>query len=157
QKYTRGFADTICDNRALCQFELKRGTNEFYRDLEQLLGKRYQLIRRQAAMPFVHGFGQRIGNSGANPHHRGLLNAEFPRDRIGGLETDAADVTREAIGIFRHDPHGVRAVGPVNAHRSRRADTVTVKEEHDFADDLLLGPGRGDTARSYRTNACYLA
>src|SRR5262245_10018902 len=108
-------------------------------------------------MPFVHGLGQRIGNSGANTDRRGVLNAEFHRDRVGGLEANAADATREPIWVFRHGLHGVRAVGLVNAHRSRRADAIAVKEEHDFADDLLLGPGGGDTAGPYRTNACYLA
>ena len=108
-------------------------------------------------MALVHCLGQRIRNAGANPDHRGLLDAELHRDRVSGLEADAADVTCEAIWILRHNLHGIRAVGLVDAHRPRRADAIAVKEDHDFANDLLFGPGRGDTAGSYRTDACYLA
>ena len=108
-------------------------------------------------MPFVRCLGQRIGNAGANPDHRGLLDAEFHRDRVSGLEADAADITREPIRVLRHNLHGVSAIGLIDAHRPRRADAIAVKKDHDFANDLLFGPGRGDTAGSYGPDACYLA
>ena len=157
QKHTGRFADTVGDDRAFGQFQTKRGADQLRRDLEQLLGKRPQLLRRQAAMPFVHGLGQRIGDAGANPDHRRFFDPELHGDRVGGLEANAADVTREAIGVLRHDLHGVRAVGLVDAHRPRCADTVAMQEDHDFSDDLLLGPSRGDAIGAYRTNARYLA
>ena len=62
QKHTRRFANPVGDHRALLQLEIERSADELLRDLEQLLGKRYQLFRRQAAMPLIHGLGQRIGN-----------------------------------------------------------------------------------------------
>src|SRR4051812_30195236 len=40
----------------------KRGANKFLWDLEQLLGRRYQIVCRQAAMTLVHGLAQCIGN-----------------------------------------------------------------------------------------------
>src|SRR6516164_6017162 len=70
-----------------------------------------------------------------------------------GFEADAADVTRQAIWVLRHDLHGISAVGLVDAHRAGRADALAVKEDHDLTHDLLLGPSSGDTASSYRTNA----
>src|SRR4029077_7313813 len=98
-----------------------------------------------------------VGDAGANPDLRGFLDPELHRDRIGGLEANAANVACQTIRVFRHDLHGARAVGLVDAHRPRRADTMAMQEDHDFADNLLLGPGRADAIDSHRTNAHYLA
>ena len=157
QKHTGRFADPIGDDRALLQFEIECGADQLLRNLEQLLGQRHQLIRRQPAMPLVHGLGQRIGNPGANPHHRGLLDAELHRDGVGGLEADAADVAREPIRVLGHDLDGVGAVGLEDAHRPRRADTVAVQEHHDFPHRLLLGPGGENAGGANRADAVDLA
>ena len=42
-------------------------------------------------------------------------------DRVGGLEADAADITRQPIRIFRHDLDGIRAVSLVNTDRPSRS------------------------------------
>src|SRR4029077_17451992 len=78
-------------------------------------------------------------------------------DRIGSLEANPANVTRQAKWVLRHDLHGVRAVGLINAHRPRRADTVAMRKDHNLSDELLLDPGRADAIGSYRTNAGYFA
>src|SRR6266568_2573663 len=78
------------------------------------------------------------------------------RDGIGGLESDATDVAGQAIGVLRHHLHGIAAVGLVDAHRPRRADTLAMQEDHDLADRLLLGPGGPDAAGSYRADAVHL-
>ena len=153
---TGHFAYPVSDHRALLQLKIERNADELLRDLEQLLGKRYQLFHRQAAMSLIHGLGKGIGNPRADPHHGGLLDAELQRDGVGGLETDAADVARQAIRVFGHDLDGVRTVGLVDAHRPRRTDTMAVQEHHDFPYGLLLGPGSGDAAGSYRTDAVNL-
>ena len=126
-------------------------------DLEQLLGKRYQLFRRQAAMSLIHGLGQRIGNSGAHPDHRRLLDAELHGDRVGGLEADAADIARQPIRVLGHDLDGVGTIGLENPHRPRRADTVAVQEDHDFPHRLLLGPGGENAGGANRPDAVDLA
>jgi hypothetical protein len=63
QKYTRCFANTVGDHRALLQLEIERSADEFLRDLEQLLGKRYQLCRRQAATEILKPIGRHLGVS----------------------------------------------------------------------------------------------
>src|SRR5215471_18446731 len=98
QKYAGRFADSVGDYRSLSLFEIKRDVDKIYRDLKQFFGKRYQFSRRQAAMPFVHRLGQRIGDTRPNSDHCGLLDTEFRRDRVGSFETDPADVTRKAVG-----------------------------------------------------------
>jgi hypothetical protein len=50
QKYARRFAYPVGDHRALLELEIERGADELLRNLEQPLGKRYQLFCRQAAM-----------------------------------------------------------------------------------------------------------
>jgi len=104
-------------------------------------------------MALVHRLAQRVGDARAHPDHGRLLHAELHGDVVGGLEANAAYVPRQAIGILRHDLHGVGTVGLVDAHRSCRADTMAVQEDHDLPDDLLLGPGRDDPTRSHRANA----
>jgi hypothetical protein len=79
QKYTGGFANPVGDHRLL-QLEIERSADELLRDLEQLLGKRHQLICRQSTMPLVHGLGQRIRNASANPDHRRFLDTELHRN-----------------------------------------------------------------------------
>jgi len=78
---------------------------------------------------------------------------ESPWRLVSGLKADAADIAGQAVRILRHDLHGICAVGLVDAHRTRRANTMVVKEHHDFANDLLLDPCSGNAAGSYRTYA----
>src|SRR5262249_24413253 len=110
QKHARRLAHPIGNDGAFRQSEVECGADQFSRDLEQLLGQRHQLIGWQSAVAFVHGLGQCIGDAGANPDHCGLFNAEPHGDRIGGLESDAANVTGQPIRIFSHDLHGVSTI-----------------------------------------------
>ena len=157
QKYTGRFANPVGDHRAVLQLEIEGSTDELLRDLEQLLGKRYQLFRRQAAMALILGLGQRMGNASADPHHGGLLDAELHRDGVGRLEADAADVACQAIRVFGHDLDGVRTVGLIDAHCPCRADTMAVQEHHDFPHRLLLGPRGQNAGSANRADAVNLA
>src|SRR4029077_19218735 len=89
-------------------------------------------------------------------YQRSFLDAELGRDLIGGAEADAADVAGQTIRVLRDEPNGIGAVSFVNAHRARRADTVAVQEQHDLADDLLLGPARDDSLGAFRADAGHL-
>ena len=142
QKHAGRFADLVGDHRALGQFQIERRADQLLRHLEQLLGERDQLVGRQAAMALVHGLGQRIGDAGAHPDHRGLLDAELHGDRVGGLEADAADVARQPIGVLGHDLDGVGAIGLEDPHRPRRADAMAVQEHHDLAHRPSARPRR---------------
>ena len=147
----------VGDHRALLQLEVERSADEVLLDLEQLLGKRDQLFRRQAAMPLVHGLGQRIGNPGADADHRRPFDAELHGDGVGGLEPDAPDIARQPIGVLGHDLDGVGAIGLENPHCPRRANAVAVQEHHDFPHRLLFGPGRENAGSANRPDAVDLA
>src|SRR5215475_11996548 len=99
-------------------------------------------------MAIVHRLGKREGNTGAHANQRGLLDAELCRDLIGGAEADAADVASQAVWVFRNEPNSIGAIGLVDAHSSRCTDTITVQEQHDLANHLLLGPARDDPLRT---------
>jgi hypothetical protein len=106
-------------------------------------------------MSFLHRLGQRIGDTGAHADQCGLLDAELCRDLICGAEADAADVAGQSVRILRNELDRVGAVGFVDAHRTRGADLVAVQEQHDLADDLLLGPAGDNPLRSLRAYACH--
>ena len=108
-------------------------------------------------MALIHRFGERVGNPGAHADHRRLVDTELHGDRIRRLEADAADVAREAIGVFGHDLHGVGAVGLEDADRAGGAHAIAVQEHHDLPHDLLLGPGAGDQREAPRADAGHLA
>ena len=104
-------------------------------------------------MALVHRLGQRIGDTSADPHHGGLLDAELHGHGVGGLEADAADIACQAIRVLGHDLDGVGTIGLEDPYRPRRADAVAVQEDHDFPHRLLLGPGGDDPSRAHRPNA----
>src|SRR6202795_1634256 len=108
-------------------------------------------------MAFVHRLSQRIGDTSANPHHGGLLDAELHCHGVGGLETDAADVACQAIRVLCHDLDGVGTIGLEDPYCPRCADAVAVQEDHDFPHRLLLGPGGDDASRAHRANAADLS
>src|SRR5271169_2511103 len=103
-------------------------------------------------MAFVHRLGERVGDAGTHADQRRLLDAELGRDLIGGAEADAADVAGQPVRVLRNELNRVGAIDLVDAHRARRADAVAVQEQHDLADDLLLGPTRNDALRPFRAN-----
>ena len=108
-------------------------------------------------MALVHRLCQRMADTGADPDHRRLLDAEPHGDGVGGHEADAADVPGKAVGVLRHHLDGVRAVSPEYPHRPRRAHAMAVQEHHDLADDLLLGPGVRYPLRPHFPDAGHLA
>lgn len=66
------------------------------------------------------------------------------RDAIGGLEVNPVNVPLQLIGILLDGFQGFVAVGLVDLDRQVGADPVTMQEDHDLLDLLLLLPGFGD-------------
>ena len=131
--------------------------DQLLRHLQQLARERHELLLGQAAVPLLHGLGEREGDAGAHPDHGRALDAELGGDLVGGAEADAADVAGQPVGVLGDDPHRVRAVGLVDAHRPRGADAVRVQEQHDLADHLLLRPAGDDARGPLRADAGDLA
>ena len=92
QEGAGGVANFVSDYGAVGSFELEGRHDQFLRRFEQFFGERDQLICWQPAMTLVHRLGQGVRYSGTQSDHGGLFDAEPHRDRIGGLESHAADV-----------------------------------------------------------------
>ena len=108
-------------------------------------------------MSLVHRLGERVRNPGAHADHRRLLDAEPHRDRVRGLEADAADIAGETVGVLGHDLHGIGAVGLEDADRACGAHAMAMQEDHDLPHDLLLGPGADDALGAHGADAGHLA
>jgi hypothetical protein len=125
--------------------------NHFY--IEKLLGN---LVGLGRLMAFVaHEGGLNVGALTVISTHavidtpksvrRADIEAMVARfDQAGERSLAVADVACQPVGILRDQLDSVGAVGLVDAHCPRGADTVAVQEQHDLADDLLLGPAGDD-------------
>jgi hypothetical protein len=96
-----------------------RTNDQFGRHFKQLFGEGDELFDRKTAMPFIHRFRERIGDTSAHSDQRSFLDAELGRDLVGSSEADAADVAGQAIRVLRDEPNGVGAVSFVDAYRRR--------------------------------------
>ena len=103
-------------------------------------------------MSIPGGLGQSKRQSGTHPDHRVLGDPQLGRDLVGGAETDAADIARQAIGVLGDEGDRLLAVGLEDPHGARRANAVCVQEQHDLADRLLFGPARHDPVSSLSTD-----
>jgi len=59
--------------------------------------------------------------------------------------------------VLRHDLRGIGAIGLEDPHCPGGADPVTVQEDHDFAHDLLFGPGGENAGRTKGPDAIDIA
>src|SRR6516225_433703 len=107
-------------------------------------------------MPVVHRLRKRVGDASAHANQRGLFDAELGGDLVGRAEADATDVAGQTVRVFRDQSDRIGAIGLVNAHRARRADTVAVQEQHDLANYLLLRPTGDNPLRALGANAGHL-
>ena len=92
---------------------------------------------------FVHRLGQRTRKFPRAPGSSlSFIDAELHCNGVCGLEANACEYRAPGrYGLFGRRLDGVRTIGLEDPHRPRRADTVAMEEDHNFANCLLLGPG----------------
>ena len=149
--------DAIANDALFAKLQRDGRLDQRHRHFEELFGESVELFHGQSAMAVIERFGERIRNAGPDPDHGGFLDAKLHGNRIGGFEADAAYILGQPVRVFRHDLHGIVAVGLVDAHRAGSADAVRMQKDHDLADDLLLGPGSDDALGPARPDALHLA
>ena len=98
-----------------------------------------------------------MGDAGTDTPWILLAIAKAGSDGVGGLEADAGDITRQAIGIRHDDRDCFLAIGLEDPHCPRRTDSMTVKPDDDLADGALIAPTTDDFCLAPRTNAGDLA
>ena len=91
QKHAARISHRIGDDCALGKLKFERRLYQLLRNIQQFDRQRRQFFDRKAAVTLVHGFRQRIGNSGAHPDHGRLLDPQFHGNGVRRAETDAAD------------------------------------------------------------------
>ena len=94
EEYAGDLPHRVGNHRAFGQLQVQRGADHLAGNLQEFGRERSQFFFRQAAMTLVHRFGQGVADARADPDHGRLRDAELHRDRVGGHETDAADVAR---------------------------------------------------------------
>lgn len=94
-------------------------------------------------MAFAREFLQHMAHAGLGTDQTVPGDAQALGQGVGGIETDAVDVQRQAVGVRADLGDGFHAIGLVDARRPRGAQAVRLQKDHDLADDLLLGPGLG--------------
>ena len=85
-------------------------------------------------------------------HHAGqsvMRQTKAHGQRIGGAEADAVDVTFQRIRILADDLLGFLAILLIDFGGEARRDIVTLQENHDLADILLLRPALARSGRAY--------
>ena len=75
------------------------------------------------------------------------------RDAVSSLEPDPEHLARQAVGFVAHNGDRFTTVRLVDAHRKARRDIVSLQEQHDLFDLLLLRPRLRDLPRADTTDA----
>ena len=156
QEYQLLVGDGFADQVAVRQGLLQRRVYDFLFDQEQLARLVLQQLDRQGAVAVAGRLQQDMTQARAGPNDGVVRDANLLRDLVGGLEADAVDVLRQAIGVGLDLVDCALAVGLVDAHRPARADAVGVEEHHDFADDFLLGPRFLNAMAALRPDAVHV-
>ena len=127
----------------LCQLFLDRLLDNGAGDLEQFRSGFEQVLPIGGAVAVAGDLLQDVPHTGPGADQGVVGDAQSLGDGIGGLEPDAVDVQRQAVGVLPHPLHRLVAVGLVDAHRTGGADAMGLQKHHDLAHDLLLRPGAG--------------
>jgi len=113
---------------------------QFLRHAKQAGGGLDECRLGDRAMALARRLGQHVRNSRPHAQHGIAGQPEAFRNGVGGFESDAVNVLRQAIRIAPDRADRVLAVAPKDPHRLARADAVRVEEDHDLANDALFLP-----------------
>src|SRR3982074_2962218 len=104
-------------------------------------------------MAVRNGLHQRVRDAGSSPKHGILRNAKPLCQLVCSLESDTADVACKTIWIFLPERARGGTVCLENADRPRRTNAMTLQEDHDLADRLLIRPTGRDPLQPYLTDS----
>src|ERR1035441_4765708 len=79
--------------------------------------------------------------------------ADLLANPVRHSEPDPVDVPGQRVRVGLNPLDGLLPVSLVDADSPAGADSLGMKEHHDVADDLLLGPGRFDSSAPLGPNA----
>ncbi len=85
-----------------------------------------------------------------------LRQAERLGDPVSSLEADPEDIPRQAVWISPYHLQRLGAVVFVDFHCQSGSNAMTVQEQHDILDLLLLFPGGLDAGQAFASDIEYL-
>src|SRR5271157_1128 len=109
-------------------------------DLQHLDGARHQPISRVVDVTVVSKLPEYVEYARLGPTWGRRRDAQIASDLVGGLESDAVDVERQAIGVLLDGGDGAVAVLLEYLHRQQRGDAMALQEDHHLPDLLLARP-----------------
>ena len=122
-------------------------------DLEELRRLGDQLIAGLVGVSRLVRLAEGVQHPGAGALGRVGGDAEVAGDAVGGLEADAVDVARQAVGVGAHPGDRLGAVELVDLDRVGGAHPVALEEDHHLLDPPLLLPGVADPRHPHRADA----
>ena len=120
----------------------------FFVDAEQFAGCDQQLLLGDMQMAVLEIGVEHMHHAGLEARRRIFCQAKFGRDGIGGAKPDAPYFDRQAIRVLADLVDRVFAVALDDARGEPRRDAMAAQEHHDVLGVAMLGPGRGDLART---------
>src|ERR1019366_10794739 len=85
-------------------------------------------------------FQQDMIDASSGPVQRISRNPELLCDLVGSRETDPIDIFRQRVRIGAHLLDRLLAISLEDSHRTARAHTVAMQEQHDLANLFCLAP-----------------
>ena len=123
---------------------VQRGHDLIRLNTEQFAGLLNQLRLRRKDVALIGEVAQRVHHARGHARGRIVRQAQVVGDFVGGLEADAVNVVRQAIGIGLDEIDRGVAVLFVDLDGEAGVDAVALQEQHHLLDGFLLVPGAGD-------------
>src|SRR5260363_415280 len=117
-----------------------RGLHDRGRYLQQRLRLLLKGRGRHRTVAFAAEVLHHVFHTRHRAQGRVFGDIQLSGEGIGGLESDAVDIAGQTVGILLNPGDGLISVGLVDAHCSRAADAMPLKEHHDRTDHLLFLP-----------------
>src|ERR1039458_10631409 len=104
-------------------------------------------------MALIRGLQQHMVEARTGAQDGVMRYADLLGNSVRRSEPDPVDVPGQRVRVGLNAPDGLLPVGLIDTDSPAGADSLGMKEHHDVADDLLLGPGRFDPSSSLGSNA----
>ena len=115
----------------------KRCLKRLALNLKQLASAVKKHFPRCIAMPVFRKLIERIHKSAPKAFKPFLLKAHFCGNLVRGLKSDAPDIIRQTIGVFRYNPNALVPVDLINFGGMSNRDLMLLQKHHDVPNFLL--------------------
>src|ERR1039458_2802501 len=104
-------------------------------------------------MALIRGLQQHMVEARTGAQDGVMRYADLLGNSVRRSEPDPVDVPGQRVRVGLNAPDGLLPVGLIDTDSPAGADSLGMKEHHDVADDLLLGPGSFDSSSPLGPNA----